>query len=84
MTTALLTTPTQSNNNKTVSFCANTSYLNATTRTTGGDTFTIAKPGSTNAIICFNGKPEINAVVYDAQFVFNSLAAKYGIVGGSN
>lgn len=78
------TTPTQSSTTGTVSSYGNTSYLNATTRTTGGDTFTVAKPSSTNTIICFNGKPEINAFVYDARFVFNSLAAKYGIVGGSN
>jgi len=72
-------TPTQSSTTGTISSYGNTSYLNAQTRTTGGQTFIAAKPSSTNTIICFNGKPDSNSLVYDAQFIFNSLAAKYGI-----
>jgi len=75
------TTPTQSSTTGTVSSYGNTSYLSAQTRTTGGQTFIAAKPSSTNTIVCFNGKPEINTLVYDAQFLFNSLAAKYGVTG---
>ncbi|MBQ0933675.1 CC0125/CC1285 family lipoprotein [Ideonella alba] len=73
------TTPTQSSTTGTVTSYGNTSYLNARTRTTGGDTFVAAKPSSTNTIVCFNGKPDISAMVYDAQFLYNSLAAKYGV-----
>jgi hypothetical protein len=75
------TTPTQSNTTGTVSSYGKTSYLNAQTRTTGGDTIIAAKPSSTNTIICFVGKPEIGTLVYDAQFVYNSLGAKYGVTG---
>jgi hypothetical protein len=46
------TTPTQSSTTGTVSTYGNTSYLNAQTRTTGGQTFIAAKPSSTNTIIC--------------------------------
>ena len=60
----------------------NTAYGRATTTTTGGQSFLITKPSTTNTIMCFNGKPEVNGLVYDAQFVFSSLAQKYGVAGG--
>lgn len=74
------TTPGQSSTTGTISTFGNRSYLNAQTRTTGGQTFTAAFPSTTNTIVCFNGKPEIEALVYDAQFLFNSLAPKYGVL----
>ena len=74
------TTPAQSSTTGTISSYGNTSYLNAQTRSTGGQTVMTAKPSSTNTIICFNGKPDTNSLVYDAQFIFNSLATKYGVV----
>lgn len=73
------TTPTHATTTGTVSSYGNTSRLNAQTRVSGGDTFIIAKPSTTNTIVCFNGKPEIGALVYDAQFVFTSLGEKYGV-----
>ena len=76
------TTPTQSNTTGSVSSYGNTASFNAQTRTTGGQTFIAAKPSSTNTIICFIGKPDINALVYDANFIFSSLGAKYGIKPG--
>ena len=77
------TTPTQSRTTGTVSSFGNTSYLNAQTRTTGGQTFIAAKPSSTNTIICFTEKPETGAFVYDAHFLFNSLGAKYGVTANA-
>lgn len=72
------TTPTQTTTTGTLGTYGNTAYLNARTQTTGGQKLTAAKPSTTNTIVCFNGKPEIGVFVYDAQFLFSSLAQKYG------
>ena len=77
------TSPTQSTTTGTISTFGNASSLNATTRQTGGDTYNIAKPSTTNTIVCFQGKPANAGFVYDAQFVFNSLSKKYGVAGVS-
>jgi hypothetical protein len=55
-------------------------YGRATTTTTGGQTMLISKPSSTNTIVCFNGRPEgVQGIVYDAEFLRDSLGAKYNI-----
>ena len=77
------TTPIQSSTSGTISTYGNTSSLNATTRQTGGETYNIAKPSTTNTIVCFVGKPANAGFVYDAQFVFNSLSQKYGVAGAA-
>ncbi len=51
----------------------------ATTYSSGGNTFFIAKPSSNNTIVCFKDKPENILLVYDAKFLYDSLKAKYGI-----
>jgi hypothetical protein len=73
------TTPAQSTTTGSVSTYGNTAYGRANTRTTGGQSFLINKPSTTNTIVCFESKPEGNFFVYDAQFVFNSLSQKYGL-----
>jgi len=73
------TTPTQATTTGSASVYGNTAYGNSTTTFTGGQTFLITKPNTTNTIICFAEKPQVNGLAYDAQFVFNSLAQKYGI-----
>lgn len=51
----------------------------ATTYSSGGNTFFIAKPSSSNTIICFKDKPENFLLVYDAKFLYESLSVKYGV-----
>jgi hypothetical protein len=51
---------------------------NATSTTTGGQTYNISKPSSKNIIICFKEKPE-NGISYSAKFIHESLSDKYGI-----
>lgn len=75
----VMTTPTQSYTTGSVTAYGNTAYGSARTTTTGGQSFIIKKPSSTNTIVCFNGKPENGMFVYDAQFIYNSLSTKYGI-----
>lgn len=77
------TTPIQSTTTGSASVYGNTAYGRTTTTTTGGQSFLITGPSTTNTIMCFDGKPEINGLVYDAQFVYNSLAQKYGVAPGS-
>lgn len=76
---AVMTTPTQSYTTGSVTAYGNTAYGSAHTTTTGGQSFIVKKPSSTNTIVCFNGKPDNGAFVYDAQFIYNSLTEKYGI-----
>lgn len=59
----------------------NTAYGNARTTTTGGQSYIVKKPSASNTIVCFSGKPE-NGFAYDAQFLYDSLTAKYGIKPG--
>lgn len=75
------TTPSVSTTTGSASLYGNTAFGSATTTTTGGQTFMIAKPSVTNTIVCFDGKPNVAALVYDAQFVFRSLAKKYEAEG---
>jgi TPR repeat protein len=43
----------------------------------------LQSPRTTNTIMCFNGKPDVQGLVYDAQFICNSRGQKYGIVCGA-
>ena len=43
----------------------------------GGQQFNISKPSASNTIMCFKEKPE--QFSYDAQFIYQSIRAKYGI-----
>jgi hypothetical protein len=74
-----VTTPTQSTTTGTVSVNGNTAFGTARTTTSGGQSFVIAKPSTTNTIVCFVGKPDVAGLVYDARFLMNSLGAKYGV-----
>ena len=71
-------TPTQSTTTGTASVYGNTAYGSATTTTTGGQSFLVQKPSSTNTIFCFKGKPE-GVFTYDAAFLQRSLSQKYKI-----
>lgn len=39
----------------------------------------VTKPGASNTIVCYRGKPEGAGLVYDAKYVFDSLGEKYGV-----
>jgi hypothetical protein len=41
--------------------------------------YTIARPSSTNTVVCFVERPTGYAVVYDARFVADSIRRKYGL-----
>jgi hypothetical protein len=80
--TAAFTTPTQSYTTATATGFGNAAYGSATTTTYGGQTFFVSRPSTSNTIICFVEKPNIQALVFDAEFLVGSLGRKYGVPGG--
>ena len=73
------TTPTTSYTTGSAYGSGNYAYGSATTTTYGGQTYFISKPRATNTILCFKEKPEINGLVFDAEFVAKSIRQKYGL-----
>ena len=55
----------------------NTAYGSARTNTYGGNTTFYSKPGVTNTVVMFKGKPDIQGMVFDARFVYDSIRKKY-------
>jgi hypothetical protein len=54
-------------------------YGNSTTYFTGGDTYNIRKPKTSNVIVMMNEKPK-EGLVLDAAFLDKTLRAKYKLV----
>ena len=72
------TTPTTSHTTGSAYGTGNYAYGSATTRTTGGQTYNISKPSSSNTIVCFKEKPT-NTFAYNANFIYKNIREKYGI-----
>jgi len=60
---------------------ANT-YGTATTNISGGQTYNISKPRTSNTIVCFTEKPQ--GFAYNAEFLEKSLKEKYGMQDAPN
>ena len=73
------TTPTTSYTTGSAYGSGNYAYGSATTTTYGGQTYFISKPRATNTILCFKEKPEINGLVFDAEFVAKSIRQNYSL-----
>lgn len=73
------TTPTQYVTTANANVIGNSIYGTARTTTYGGQTFVISKPSTTNTIMCFSGKPDIQGVVFDARLLCDSLGQKHGV-----
>jgi hypothetical protein len=78
--TSAMTTPTTSHTTGNASIYGNTISGSSTTRTYGGETIFISKPSASNTVVMFKGKPDLNTMVYDANFICNSLGTKYKVV----
>lgn len=68
------TTGTASIYGNTGTYNSNT-YGTATTQISGGQTYNISKPSTSNTIVCFKSKPE--GFSYSAKFLVESLKKKY-------
>lgn len=69
------TSPTRSTTTGRANVIGDSIYGSSTTTTTGGQTFIISKPRSTNIIVCFVNKPD--GFSYNAEFIYDSLSKKY-------
>ncbi|KAK42445.1 hypothetical protein BG58_03550 [Caballeronia jiangsuensis] len=81
--TSYMTMPTQTYSTGSATVAGHTAYGSAYTTTYGGQTIAVTKPGTTDTIVAFNGKPNIPAMVYDARFICDSLGVKYDVTCGS-
>ena len=72
------TTPTTSHTTGSAYGYGNSAYGSATTTTTGGQTYNISKPSSSNTIVCFKEKPNVG-FSYNAEFIYKNISQKYGI-----
>ncbi|MBU0478864.1 hypothetical protein KKC91_09900 [bacterium] len=72
------TTPTRHTTSGRVNTYGNMAYFNSKTKTRGGQTYNISKPSSSNTIVCFKEKPQVE-FSYNAEFTYESISKKYGI-----
>jgi hypothetical protein len=77
--TGTYTQPTTSYTTANATAYGNTAYGTATTNTYGGQTFNIVAPGLSNTIMCFKDKPDVQGLVFDAQYLSASIKSKYGM-----
>jgi hypothetical protein len=64
-----------------VMYSGNMAMGSSTTQFSGGGIeYTSSNPTSNNTVVMFKGKPEINAMVYDASFICSSLGKKYNVI----
>jgi len=76
--TSTYKTPTTTRTTGSIYGSDNYAHGEATTTTTGGQTYRLAKPSSTNTIVCFEEKPE-TGFAYNARMTVESISEKYGI-----
>jgi hypothetical protein len=74
------TAPTTTYTTANASAYGNTVRGTAITQTYGGGTTFISKPSAKNVVVMFNGKPDTGGLVFDAQFICNSMGQKYKVV----
>lgn len=72
------TTPITTKTEASVSGSGNSASGTSTTRTYGGQTYTITKPSTSNTILCYKAKPA-TGFSYNAEFIYRSVTKKYGI-----
>lgn len=75
------TRPTTTTTKMNVSGKGNSASGEAKTRTTGGNSYTVARPSTSNTILCFKDKPD-SGFSYNAEFIYKSISKKYGINAG--
>ena len=77
------TTPVTANTTANVTAFGNTAYGTATTTYSGGQTEFISKPSTSNLVVMFHEQPQINGMVFDAEFLCQSMAPKYKAACGT-
>jgi hypothetical protein len=72
------TTPTTYNTTANVYATGNYAYGTARTTQSGGQTYNISKPSTSNTIVCFKEKPA-SGMSYNAEFIYKNIREKYDI-----
>jgi hypothetical protein len=72
------TSPTTYNTTANAYGTGSSVYGNATTTSSGGETYNFAKPSESNTIMCFKEKPE-SGMSYNADYIYKNITQKYGI-----
>jgi hypothetical protein len=72
-----ITSPTQSTSSFSANSYGGNIYGTGTTTTYGGNTTIINRPSAVNTVMMFKNKPELPGVIYDANFVCDSVGRKY-------
>ena len=75
----LATKPTQSYTSWSAYVLGNYAPGSARTTTYDGQIFFVSTPSTENTILCFKEKPEIDDLVFDAEFVTKSIRKKYNM-----
>jgi hypothetical protein len=71
------TTPIVSQTYGSINFYKNSAYGSSSTLTYGGDTYNIQKPRVFLTIVLFKEKPDTDATVISAEFLYKSISKKY-------
>jgi hypothetical protein len=77
ISTSTYTTPQTTNTTANVYGSSNYATANATSTTTGGQTYTYRKPKSSNTILMLHGDNEVGGITYQVDFIINSMRTKY-------
>jgi hypothetical protein len=77
ITTSTYQTDTRTTTTGSVSVSGNTAYARSESVTTGGETYTINKPGVTILFHAYETEPDTEAMVFNAAFLAESLRDKY-------
>jgi hypothetical protein len=77
------TTPTTSTTTANAYGSGGYAYGTANTTTYGGQTYLVSKPSTTNTVVMFKDRPQVNGVVYDANFLCNTLGSKLTVSCGT-
>lgn len=75
-----ITAPTTTYTTSNASVYGNNVSGTATSHTYGGGTTFVTAPSAQNLVMMFKGKPNVQGIVYDAQFICQSLGRKYEVV----
>lgn len=83
-TNSSYTTPTRAYTTGQATISGNHIQGSAVTSTYGGQTYQFSKPNATTVIVCYNIIPEINTLIFDAEFIWVSISEKYKIQSKQN
>lgn len=82
ISTSTYTMPGYSTTTTTGNIAGNSVMARSTTTHNPGQTVDFELPRTTNRIIASKDRPDVNGVVYDAQFIWDEIRAKYKIQRG--